>query len=98
MRLFLRHNGLTLAFLALFLGALVFQAIAGHQVFNEEQARHGDAGISFWRYVTSSDFGSAVMENWQSEYLQFTLFMLLTVWLIQRGSPESKQLGREGRQ
>jgi hypothetical protein len=40
----------------------------------------------------------AVMENWQSEYLQFTLFMLLTVWLIQRGSPESKELGREGRE
>jgi Domain of unknown function (DUF6766) len=41
--------------------------------------------------VTSSSFGQAVMENWQSEYLQFTLFMLATVWLLQRGSPESKR-------
>jgi len=38
------------------------------------------------------------MENWQSEYLQFTLFTLLTVWLLQRGSPESKALGRAGRE
>jgi hypothetical protein len=96
-RTFLKHNSLSLVFLALFLGALVFQAIAGHAVFNEEQARHGDPAISIWRYVVSSEFGSAVMENWQSEYLQFTLFILLTVWLLQRGSPESKELHRAGR-
>jgi hypothetical protein len=40
----------------------------------------------------------AVMENWQSEYLQFTLFILLTVWLLQRGSPESKELHKGGRE
>jgi hypothetical protein len=38
------------------------------------------------------------MENWQSEYLQFTLFILLTVWLLQRGSPESKELHKAGRE
>jgi hypothetical protein len=48
------------------------------------------------RYLVSSDFGSAVMENWQSEYLQFTLFILLTVWLLQKGSPESKELDKAG--
>jgi hypothetical protein len=52
--------------------------------------------MSFTRYVTSSAFGSAVMENWQSEYLQFTLFILLTVWFLQRGSPESKELHKAG--
>ena len=52
--------------------------------------------MTFWRYIVSSDFGNAVMENWQSEYLQFTLFMLATVWLIERGSPESKKPGEEG--
>jgi hypothetical protein len=96
MRTFVRHNGLSLVFLALFLGALIMQAVAGHADFNEGQDQHGDAHISFARYVTSSDFATAVMENWQSEYLQFTLFILLTVWLIQRGSPESKVLGKEG--
>jgi hypothetical protein len=97
-RRFVKHNGLSLAFLGLFLAAIVFQAVAGLAVFNDEQARHGEAPVSFFRYVTSSSFGVAVMENWQSEYLQFTLFMLLTVWLIQRGSPESKELGNEGRE
>jgi hypothetical protein len=97
-RTFIKHNGLSLAFLVLFLGAIVFQAIAGHAAFNDEQDLHGDPHISLGRYITSSAFGVAVMENWQSEYLQFTLFMLLTVWLLQRGSPESKELGRAGRE
>jgi hypothetical protein len=97
-RAFVKHNGLSLTFLGLFLAALVFQAIAGHAGFNEEQDRHGDPRISLLRYVTSSDFAVAVMENWQSEYLQFTLFVLLTVWLLQRGSPESKELHNAGRE
>jgi hypothetical protein len=97
-RRFIKHNGLSLAFLGLFLAAIVFQAIAGHAEFNNEQDEHGDPHISFGRYITSSAFGVAVMENWQSEYLQFTLFVLLTVWLVQRGSPESKEVGREGRE
>jgi hypothetical protein len=97
-RAFVRHNGLSLFFLGLFLAALVFQAIAGHADFNEDQDRHGDPRISLGRYVLSSEFGTAVMENWQSEYLQFTLFVLLTVWLLQRGSPESKELDKAGRE
>lgn len=59
---------------------------------------HGGEAVSIWAYVTSSDFGNAVMENWQSEYLQFMLLMLATVWLVQRGSPESKPLGTGGRE
>jgi hypothetical protein len=93
---FLRHNGLTLAFLTLFVLAVVFQAIAGWGAENEQRDAHGEPTLSFLRYVTSSDFGQAVMENWQSEYLQFTLFILLTVWLLQRGSPESKELDKAG--
>jgi hypothetical protein len=54
--------------------------------------------VSVARYVTSSDFWVDVLENWQSEYLQFTLFILATVWLVQRGSPESKELDKTGRE
>jgi hypothetical protein len=97
-RTFLKHNGLSLFFLALFLAALVLQAIAGHADFNEDQDRHGNPHMSLGRYVLSSEFGTAVLENWQSEYLQFTLFILMTVWLLQRGSPESKELHRAGRE
>jgi hypothetical protein len=97
-RRFVKHNGLSVVFLGLFLAALVLQAIAGLADFNEQQDMHGDPHVSMWRYLTSSAFGAAVMENWQSEYLQFTLFILLTVWLLQRGSPESKGLERAGRE
>ena len=91
-----RENGLSIFFGVIFLAALVGQAIAGQDVYNQEQAAHDEEAISFWRYVVSSHFGNAVMENWQSEYLQFTLFALMTVWLVQKGSPESKKLGQEG--
>jgi hypothetical protein len=98
MRRFLRENSLSIAFGLLLVAALVGQAIAGHNLYNEEQRAHGGDAISLGRYLTSSHFGQAVMENWQSEYLQFTLFLLLTVWLVQRGSPESKRLGEAGRE
>ena len=97
MRTFVKHNALSLCFLVLFVGALALQAVAGHADFNEDQDRHGDPHVSLGRYLVSSDYGTAVLENWQSEYLQFTLFILLTIWLLQRGSPESKPLDQGGR-
>jgi hypothetical protein len=98
MRTFFKHNSLSIFFLLLFLAALVLQAFAGHADFNEDQLRHDNPTMSLGRYVFSSQFGVAVLENWQSEYLQFTLFILATVWLLQRGSPESKQLDKAGRE
>jgi hypothetical protein len=92
----LRSNGLSLVFLLFFVLALAGQAFAGWHDFNNEAAAHDEETISLGRYVVSSSFGQAILENWQSEYLQFTLFILLTVFLIQRGSPESKEPGREG--
>jgi hypothetical protein len=92
----MRNHGLGLFFGAIFLLALIGQAIVGHADFNHIQAAHHGDPMGFWRYVTSSDFGADVLENWQSEYLQFTLYILTTVWLLQRGSPESKELGKAG--
>jgi hypothetical protein len=94
----LRHNGLTVAFAVLFIGTLVAQAIVGHADFNAAAVAHNGDPITLWRYVRSSDFGADVLENWQSEYLQFSLYIFGTVWLIQRGSPESKEPGSEGRE
>jgi Domain of unknown function (DUF6766) len=96
LRRFVRDNSLSIFFGALFLGALVGQAIAGHIAFNNDQLAHGEGPVSLWGYVTSSAFGNAVLENWQSEYLQFTLMMMATIWLLQRGSPESKDLDEAG--
>lgn len=92
----LRDNGLSVFFGLLFLASLAAQAIAGRDGFVNEQIQHGGSSVGLWEYVTSAQFGAAVLENWQSEYLQFTLFILITVWLIQRGSPESKEPGKEG--
>ena len=93
---FVRHNGLSLFFLAIFLAALIGQALVGHADFNHGQLAHHDDPISLWHYVRSSEYWVDVMENWQSEYLQFTLYILVTVWLLQRGSPESKPLDDAG--
>jgi hypothetical protein len=98
MRRFAKENGLSIVFGLLFLGALCGQAIAGHADFNEQALIHGDPQMSLWRYLVSSSFAVDVMENWQSEYLQFTLYAVATVWLFQRGSPESKELDKPGRE
>jgi hypothetical protein len=93
---FFRDNSLSLVFGALFVATLVGQAFSGVADYNAQQIANGLATASFLEYVTSSTFGVDVMENWQSEYLQFFLFIFATVWLIQRGSTESKKPGEEG--
>jgi hypothetical protein len=95
---FVRDNSLSLFFLALFLLALVGQSIAGYNVYNQEQLEHDGQTISYLRFWVSSDFGANVLENWQSEWLQFWLFALATVWLFQKGSNESKTLEDLGRE
>ena len=92
----LRDHSLSLFFLTIFVAALIGQAVAGNAEFNNEAMEHGSGTLSFWSYVVSPDFGQAVMENWQSEYLQFTLFIIATVWFVQKGSPESKKLDEVG--
>jgi len=95
---FARDNSLSIFFLAIFLASLAGQAIAGHGQFNHDQLLHHGDPISLGRYLTTSQFAADVAENWQSEYLQFTLYIVGTVWLLQRGSPESKPLDQAGRE
>ena len=90
MKRVLRDNGLGIAFGVLFLAALAGQAVAGRAEYNDQQLAHGAQAVSFLDFVTSSNFVVDVAENWQSEYLQFFLYILATIWLVQRGSPESK--------
>src|SRR5690348_16597328 len=96
MKRFAKENGLSLVFGALLLLALVGQAVVGWREYLQQQVADGLGPISLARYVTSSDFMVDVMENWQSEFLQFFLYVFLTVWLVQRGSAESKDLGEVG--
>jgi len=68
-----------------------------HQV-NAELTAEQLGHPSFWRYLTSADPAVDVAENWQSELLQFSLYLMATAWLLQRRSPESKELDKAGRE
>ncbi len=96
MRRFLRENSLSIVFGSLFLASLLGQSIAGWKEYNQELLAHDDPLISWGRYLYSSEFGAAVLENWQSEFLQFFTFILATIWFVQKGSNESKKLHEMG--
>jgi hypothetical protein len=93
---FLRNNGISLFFGAILLASLVGQSFAGQHQFNADAIEHHSSTYSWFRYVTSSEFGGDVLENWQSEFLQFFLYITATVWLLQRGSSESKSMDDAG--
>lgn len=93
MRRLLRENGLSVvviaAFLAIWLGG---QTVAGLHTYNSERRLEGESQVSFARYLTTAHFGEATFENWESEFLQMGMYVVLTVKLRQRGSAESKPL------
>ncbi len=93
----LRDHGPSLAFGVLLLLALVGQMLTGQAELNEHAVDSRLPTFTLREYVTSSRLTVDVAENWQSEYLQFLLFIMLTVWLVQRGSPESKKAEEAGR-
>ena len=88
---FLRHNGLSLAFLFLFLASMAGQIYFGLQEYNKERTAQGQAAIPAGKYFTSGHFIESTFENWESEFLQMGLFVWLTIFLFQKGSSESKK-------
>jgi hypothetical protein len=90
MRKFFRNNGLTVVLMVLFLGTWAGQLFTGLREHNEDQKDHGQPQVSVGEYVTGGHFWQATAENWESEFLQMAMFVLLTVFLYQKGSPESK--------
>jgi hypothetical protein len=95
-RRFVVYNSLGIVFGLMFLGAVVGQAFAGWHQFNDELVAEHVGTVGFWAYVVSADFAVDVAENWQSEFLQFLVYLVLTVWLLQQGSPESKEPDKVG--
>ncbi len=96
MRRILRENGLSIVWLGLFFLTLIFgQSVVGHREYNNDQKEHGRPQVTFAEYVRSSHFVEATMENWESEFLQMFLFVVLTAFLYQKGSAESKKLDEE---
>jgi hypothetical protein len=91
MRRFLRDNGLSVALFGLFLVSLIGQALTGWRAQAEELRLHELPAIGFLPYLTSGHFISAVFENWESEFLQMAAYVLLTIFLFQKGASESKK-------
>ena len=89
---FLYENGLTLVMLTLFVLSFVGQVFTGRANYNDEQQQHAQPALSVSQYLTTGAFVEATAENWESEFLQMGLFVLLTVSLYQRGSSESKRI------
>jgi hypothetical protein len=92
MRTWLWNRGLLLVNLGLFFIFFVGMALFGFSVHNSEQTEHGGAPTSFGRYLFTGDFVEATFENWESEFLQMGMYVVLTAYLVQKGSSESKQL------
>lgn len=91
MRKFLRDNGLSLVtFVLFFVTFIVGQSIVGHREHNQDLLDHDQGAIPYVEYLKSSHFWEATTENWESEFLQMFLYVLLTAFLFQRGSSESK--------
>ena len=86
-----RDNGLSIVLAASFLAMWLGQSLAGWRVYNDERRDDGRAAVSFAEYLESSHFGEATFENWESEFLQMAAYVLLTAFLYQRGSSESKR-------
>ena len=84
------RRSLSLAFFVLFGLAFLLHAITGAQAFSAEEAEHGGAAVSTWEYVHRAQFWFESLQNWQSEFLAVAAIVVLTIFLRQQGSPESK--------
>jgi hypothetical protein len=92
----LRDNGLSLVLAVIFVGAIVGMALVGWKDTNDDNRLHHQPEVSLAGYLTSGDFGEAVFENWESEFLQMSLYVVMTVFFFQRGSAESKDPDTKG--
>lgn len=93
----LRTNGLTIVLLLLFAVSLIGQYITGWIEHNNDQRDHGQPGVTFVAYAGEGHFLEALFENWESEFLQMSAFVFLTIYLFQKGSAESKDPDKKER-
>ena len=92
-----QRNALAIACFTIFLVFLVAQSLTGWRTYNAENTEHGEGSVAYLEYLTTGHFYESVFENWESEFLQMGAFVLLTAFLVQRGSAESKQEDRDPR-
>jgi len=90
MKKFWRNNGLTITLLFFFLFFWAGQTISGWKTFNDDQQEHRQPEISLTQYLATGHFVEATFENWESEFLAVIAIVVLSIFLRQKGSPESK--------
>jgi hypothetical protein len=90
-----QNNGLSLVLFGFFFLFLFGQSVAGYYENNEDQRVHHRTGATFGQYLLSAHFLEALFENWESEFLQMSAYVVLTAFLFQKGSAESKDPAKE---
>lgn len=98
MRKWAREHGLLLANLGCFLAFFVGMILSGAASYSEDQQAHGEPAVSVLEFLGTGAFVEATFENWESEFLQMAMYVVLTVFLFQKGSSESKPMGKEAPQ
>ena len=84
------EHSLSIAFILLFLASFSIHAIGGALAHNTEELQHGGHAISVAEFVATPQFWFESFQNWQSEFLSLVAMVVLSIWLRERGSPESK--------
>jgi len=87
-------HSLAIALFMLFFLSFAAHALGGVKAYNEERAQHGEPPMAVTDYLVSSRFWFESLQNWQSEFLSVGVLILLSIWLRERGSPESKPVHR----
>ena len=87
------ENSLLLVMTAIFLLTWLAQSLNNWRAFNEQQREHGSETVSWGRYLLDPQFWERTLQNWQSEFLAVGTLAVFTIYLRQRGSPESKPVG-----
>jgi hypothetical protein len=90
----LYENSLSIVLALLFLGSMAMHAVTGRAEYSAEQVQHGEPSAGLMDYITSSQFWFESFQNWQSEFMSVATLTILSIWLRQRSSPESKPVAK----
>lgn len=93
-----KEHGLLLANIALFVLFFGGMILSGAAAYSEEQQAHGEPAVTVLQFLATGDFLEATFENWESEFLQMGMYVVLTIFLFQKGSSESKPMGKDAPQ
>lgn len=98
MRKWAKEHGLLLANVALFLAFFGGMILSGAASYSEDQQTHGEPAVTVFQFLATGEFLEATFENWESEFLQMAMYVVLTIFLFQKGSSESKPMGKKAPQ